>query len=996
MSPSTSNRIESLFSRALEAPTEELREEFLARSCAGDARIRSRVEALLLAHNRAGSFLETPLIELDDTGFSLGFGDSPPRRTLRSASDTRIADTADTHVDLASILDPPTRPGDLGTFDGHRITDVLGRGGAGIVLKAFDDRLNRSVALKVLAPEWAAQPRPRQRFLREARAAAAVRHRHVVAIYAIAENANLPYLVMEYIPGGSLQDVLDPAAPLEVDRILRISEQVVSGLAAAHEQRLVHRDIKPANILLEEQSGDVKLTDFGLARTVDEVGITQDGVIAGTPQYMSPEQARGEPVDFRSDLFSIGSVMYSLCAGVPPFRAESTIGTLRKICDESPTPIATIREDVPAGLAELIEEMLEKSAEARPQTASDVAERLARLRLDAVAGETVPRRMSSPSAGRSWRQRKLIWIAAAFVAVVVAAVAIPPLLREPENVGTAKNDAPSSIPPKDNGETRPATNADRAKRNALLFDESVEPFEEIRRMAVPAAEATQRRLYDLAISPDGMRVYARCVNRQVYCWDTRTGELLRQFGGIDENLSAIAVSPDGTRLATGRNDRKLRLRDTETAKVVLTIPVTRPIRDAVFSPDGRELLVSLAGFRPPRPRMDASRRTDSGPRGPRKKNKRPPKVIPGRLDIYNTATGKRVRTLTPSVPAGFGYVDWSRDGRHIAVGAADGRVVLYDARRGEGLRHLRASGHPGPAYAVHFSHDGNSLYATGTTNLFWCWTVPRGAERFSRMFPSSVVRFAVSEDERWIAIGGALEIRLWDRKDPTGAIRELKGHTSPSYEVAFVPGADVLVSTGWDGTVRLWRLPGATGSAKAVSKPVVHRLRGIDGTASDTDTDGAFDAVETEKATLSIARARNGSAEDVALMEFDTTQFRGRKLAKAVLEFRITLLNASSVEPEFDLEFHAFTGDGKITREDGSVVGVRAGGVEGLDKKNLRMMRVPLDVKALQPNLATGGRIGLRISNTRGTRMLLGSRETYFKDSAPVLELHLQPTTRAP
>src|SRR5436190_632890 len=174
----------------------------------------------------------------------------------------------------------------------------------------------------------------RPRFAREARAAAAIRNEHVVAIHAVDDWKGLPYLVMEFIPGRSLQDRIDRTAPLDITSILRIGMQTATGLAAAHAQGLVHRDIKPANILLENGVERVKLTDFGLARAVDDASLTQSGVVAGTPLFMAPEQAAGEAPDPRSDLFSLGSVLYALCTGHPPFRASNSMAVMKRVIED--------------------------------------------------------------------------------------------------------------------------------------------------------------------------------------------------------------------------------------------------------------------------------------------------------------------------------------------------------------------------------------------------------------------------------------------------------------------------------------------------------------------------------------------------------------------------------------------------------------------------------------------------------------------------------------
>jgi eukaryotic-like serine/threonine-protein kinase len=210
---------------------------------------------------------------------------------------------------VLNILAPTDDPRMLGRLGGYEIAGVVGRGGMGVVLKALDPALNRYVAIKVLAPQLATSGAARQRFSREARAAASVVHENVVAIHAVADTGALPFFVMPYLRGSSLQKRLDAHGPLGVSGILRVSMQIATGLSAAHAQGLVHRDIKPANIMLEDGVERLKITDFGLARAADDASLTRTGVIAGTPQFMSPEQARGESVDSRSDLFSLGSVM---------------------------------------------------------------------------------------------------------------------------------------------------------------------------------------------------------------------------------------------------------------------------------------------------------------------------------------------------------------------------------------------------------------------------------------------------------------------------------------------------------------------------------------------------------------------------------------------------------------------------------------------------------------------------------------------------------------
>ncbi|MCU0879788.1 MAG: SUMF1/EgtB/PvdO family nonheme iron enzyme [Pirellulaceae bacterium] len=244
------------------------------------------------------------------------------------------------------------------------------------MLRAFDEVLQRVVAIKVMAPQLAATSPARKRFLREARSSAQVRHENVVQVYDVKERP-LPFLVMEYIPGETLQDRLDRIGPLEVQEVLQIGRQIAEGLAAAHAKDLIHRDIKPGNVLLEGDQHKVKITDFGLARAADDASMTQSGMIAGTPLYMAPEQALGHTLDQRADLFSLGSVLYQMVTGRPPFRANSTIAVLKRVVDDTPRDMREVIPETPAWLCDIIAKLHAKDPENRYQSAREVAEVLA-------------------------------------------------------------------------------------------------------------------------------------------------------------------------------------------------------------------------------------------------------------------------------------------------------------------------------------------------------------------------------------------------------------------------------------------------------------------------------------------------------------------------------------------------------------------------------------------------------------------------------------------
>jgi len=294
-------------------------------------------------------------------GFRLVPVDEPP---------VAVADFA------VDFLDPSTTADTLGRLGDIDIYEVIGHGGMGIVFRGFQRELNRPVAVKVLAPHLATSGAARKRFAREAQATAVIVHPNVMPILTVHSSSKLPYLVMPYVACESLQQRLDREGPLDAVDVLRIAMQVANGLAAAHAQGLVHRDIKPANVLLEKGVDRTMLTDFGLARAVDDASLTRTGVIAGTPRFMSPEQARGESVDAHSDLFSLGSVMYAMCTGRPPFRAETSYGTLRRITDTEPRPIREINVKIPNWLVATVNKLHAKSPAARFQSATELAKLL--------------------------------------------------------------------------------------------------------------------------------------------------------------------------------------------------------------------------------------------------------------------------------------------------------------------------------------------------------------------------------------------------------------------------------------------------------------------------------------------------------------------------------------------------------------------------------------------------------------------------------------------
>ena len=275
---------------------------------------------------------------------------------------------------LKEYLGPTDNPDMLGRLGTYEVCGLVGRGSTGVVVKALDTRLNRYVAIKVLSPSFSSNGPARTRFEREGRSVAAVSHEHVVPIHSVNEYRGLPFIVMHYVDGGSLHQRIEKNGPLDTCEVVRIGMQIARGLAAAHGQGIIHRDVKPANVMLESGVDRAMVSDFGLARVADEAAMTRSGVIAGTPQYMSPEQAMGDPIDPRSDLFSLGSVLYAACTGRAPFRSETVFGVIKRVCESQPRPIREINPNIAPWLEALIRKLHEKDRENRFESAGQVAD----------------------------------------------------------------------------------------------------------------------------------------------------------------------------------------------------------------------------------------------------------------------------------------------------------------------------------------------------------------------------------------------------------------------------------------------------------------------------------------------------------------------------------------------------------------------------------------------------------------------------------------------
>ena len=300
------------------------------------------------------------------------------------------------------------------TISHYKILEKLGEGGMGVVYKAHDTTLDRVVALKFLPHYLTSDPKEKERFYHEAKAASALNHNNITTIYEIAEHGGQLFIAMEFVEGKTLKDTVGSthASPLQINKILDIAIQVCDGLAAAHEKGIIHRDIKSENIMLTPK-GQVKIMDFGLAKVKGTTKLTKEGSTLGTAAYMSPEQAQGEEVDHRSDIFSFGVVLYELLTGKLPFRGEHHAALMYSIINEEPQPIARFNEKVTPEIEHVVAKALAKDKEERYQHADDL---LADLRTE---------------------RKKLDYVRTGYIAQPPASPPITPLKRNPIKLGVA-------------------------------------------------------------------------------------------------------------------------------------------------------------------------------------------------------------------------------------------------------------------------------------------------------------------------------------------------------------------------------------------------------------------------------------------------------------------------------------------------------------------------------------------------------------------------------
>lgn len=682
--------------------------------------------------------------------------------TQTHSGDSPSYPASDLKLDFLSPSETPGRLGTLGTFE---IIKVLGRGGMGVVLHAFDPCLQRDVAVKILDPQLANNETARERFCREARSAAAVSHDNIVTVYQVDEDekSKLPYLVMQLVNGESLDRRLARVGKLSIVEAVKFGAQAAAGLASAHAGGLIHRDVKPGNILIESGTDKVRLTDFGLARAAEDMKLTKSGFVAGTPLYMAPEQARGDDIDARADLFSLGSVMYETLAGKPPFEGKTPLAVLRRVADEKHERLSKLNPEVPHWLEEIIDHLLAKDPVDRFQTAREVAEELAvhLAVLQPNSGVDSPAEacaiLKSRSSSRIWRRRdvcktKVAASVSLFAGTLLGALGVwgvGAFFAEP-------TPSPSTNPP--GIVAKPDEGPDSA---AVL----------------PVKSGA---VWSLAINEDATMLAVGSENGRVSLWDLSKNSLIIDLHPDKADSSpahkgpvwAVDFTPDSKRLVTTSDDGMIKVWEIPSGKQLKAIPLGTAIRAAAVSPTGETVAVG---------------------------------------DRFGTV---RVFDLTKDKPlleyeqeSTVNGVAFSPDGTTVASISTEGTVVLWDVANGR--KRFTLTGHNGPVYGLGFSEDGKRLATAGWDQKVIIWNLDQGSE---------ALRFNAHEDGVWavqfspccgyLATSGQDgKTRFWNAEtgQPVGTVGRHKG-TVHAMRFGGNNETRVLATGGRDGTVRLWDL----------------------------------------------------------------------------------------------------------------------------------------------------------------------------------------------
>ena len=633
--------------------------------------------------------------------------------------------------------------------ENYEIKKELGRGGMAIVYKAVQESLGRPVALKVLPQGLTHDRKLLERFHREARSAALLNHPHIVTIFDEGEMNGVHYMAMEYLTGRDLHEMIQENGPVNSEEAISLIAPVAQALGYAHQNNTVHRDVKSSNVMVTDVGRPV-LMDFGIAYASSESRLTQTGTVLGTPEYMSPEQARGNEVDSRSDLYSLGVVLYETLTGKLPHTGGHPMSVVYKVLHESYKPLRHIDNSIPEWMEQIVARLLMKDPEDRFQTGDEVANAL----NTKDPGEHIE--IPEPPSGDG------------------TSASVPESVAGDSGGGNGSPQQTQIYRPGDEGNPVGSEQQDMAAVETSEPDTDAPPQRQ-RLHIVRSMKGNADWVNAVTFSPDGQYALSGGDNNAVKLWEVVTGDLIQTFEGLESQPISVALSPDGDRLVSESSDGVVQLWSVDAGTPVRVFERnSEAVLDATFSPDGTQVL-SGSG--------DA-----------------------GTLRLWDADTGTIDLTFA-SHPEAIFSLAFSPNGQYVLSGSGQsGTLQLWDAKTGQRIRQFTGTSKDATyVFSVAFSPDGRYALSGTDDMCAHLWEVETG--ELIRTFDGHtglVIAVAFSPDGQYVLSGSSdMKVQLW--KVDTGSLGYVfEGEGQGVNAIAFSPDGRYVLSGSKDSDVKLW------------------------------------------------------------------------------------------------------------------------------------------------------------------------------------------------